>query len=60
MRRIPETTLTRDECLRRAMELDWLADQCPRPEAGAECWAQARYWRSLALRARPRLDGQRA
>jgi len=49
MRRITGTTLTRAECLRRAEELDWLADQAPLEAARAELWAKARKWRSLAL-----------
>jgi len=49
MRRATGTTLTRAECLRRAEELAWLADQAPLEAARADLWAKARKWRSLAL-----------
>jgi hypothetical protein len=51
MRRIPVPTQSRDECLRRAAELEWLAENCRDARAHAELLDKARLWRSLALRA---------
>lgn len=53
MQRMERTSHTREQCLRRAGELDWLADNAPSAEAAAQLWAEARMWRSLALVARP-------
>jgi hypothetical protein len=53
MRRIATTTKTREECLGRAIELEWMADNSPSPAGAAYAWDQARLWRSLALLARP-------
>jgi hypothetical protein len=47
------TTETREQCLGRAAEWQWLADNSPNPRAAARAWDQARLWRSLALIARP-------
>ena len=53
MWRITETTLTREHCLRRALELEWLSENSRSPNGGAQAWAEARRWRSLALVAKP-------
>jgi hypothetical protein len=49
MRVVGETSHTRAECLRRAQELDWMAENAPSPKGAAQAWAEARWWRSLAL-----------
>lgn len=52
MRRIAETTETKERCLGRALEFEWLAENSLRPSAVAYALYRARYWRSLALVAR--------
>ena len=54
------TQLSKRDCLRRAAELEWLAENCPSAAAAAEAWAKARTVRSLALVAadEPPEDGQ--
>jgi hypothetical protein len=57
MRRIGTTTKTREECLRRALEYEWLAGNGPHTAGAAYAWDQARFWRSLALVAQPAASG---
>lgn len=53
MRRITGTDVSREECLRRALECEWLADGGGSAAGSAYAWDRARLWRSLALVARP-------
>jgi hypothetical protein len=47
MRTIRSTDKSKEECLRRALEYEWMADNSPNPNAAAYDWDQARLWRSL-------------
>jgi len=49
MRRITAVGLSRPECLRRAIEYDWLLNNCRTEEAAAFFFDRARLWRSRAL-----------
>ena len=49
MWRITGTTFTREECLRRALQEDWMSENVPSRDGAARAWAMARKWRSLAL-----------
>ncbi len=53
MRRITGTTRTREYCLGRALDYDWLSENSRAADRGAWAWDRARLWRSLALVARP-------
>jgi hypothetical protein len=48
MRVIRGTSRTQEECLRRALEYEWLAENSPDPNAAAYAWDRARLWRSLS------------
>jgi hypothetical protein len=47
------TDKTREECLRRAWELDWLTENSVSQAGAALAYDRARLWRSLALVALP-------
>jgi hypothetical protein len=53
MRRIVSSPWSREECLRRAREDEWLAQQCRSAAGAAELFDRIRLWRSLALVAAP-------
>lgn len=53
MRRIVSSPWSREECLRRAREDEWLARQCRSAAGAAELFDRIRLWRSLALVAAP-------
>ena len=53
MWRVKQTDMTREACLRRAVELEWLAENSPTRKGWAVSLYEARRWRSLALVARP-------
>ncbi|WP_152536299.1 hypothetical protein [Mesorhizobium loti] len=49
MWRVTNTSFTQQECLRKALEYSWLAENSRSEAAAAYAFYQARYWRSLAL-----------
>ena len=53
MRRIVSSPWSREECLRRAKEDEWLAQQCRSAAGAAEIFDRIRLWRSLAVVAAP-------
>jgi hypothetical protein len=53
MRRVTETEITREACLRRSLDYEWAAENSPNPKGAVEAWDKARSWRSLALVAKP-------
>jgi hypothetical protein len=53
MRVIRSTSRTKEECLRRALEYEWMAENSPAPNAAAYAWNRARLWRSLSYVADP-------
>jgi hypothetical protein len=53
MRVIRGTSRTQEECLRRALEYEWLAENSPDPNAAAYAWDRGRLWRSLSYVANP-------
>jgi hypothetical protein len=60
MRRMTTTNKTREECLKRARELDWMAENSVSRDGAAYAYDQARLWRSLALIALPAgIEGKR-
>jgi len=52
MWRVTKTPFTQQECLRRALDYAWLAENSRCEAAAAYAFYQARRWRSLALVAR--------
>jgi hypothetical protein len=52
MWRATNTSFTRQQCLGKAMEYEWLAENSRSQRAAACAFYQARYWKSLALVAR--------
>jgi hypothetical protein len=52
MLRVTNTSFTQKECLRKAAEYAWLAENGSDAAAAAFAFYQARRWRSLALIAR--------
>jgi hypothetical protein len=53
MRIIRSIDESKEECLQRAREYEWMADTSPNPHAAAYCWDRARLWRSLYYVAKP-------
>jgi hypothetical protein len=53
MRRVQPTNLSREQCLQRALDCEWRAEDVPAPALRAIIWDEARWWRSLALVATP-------
>lgn len=49
MWRVTNTSFTQNECLQKAVEYDWLAENSRGEAAAAYAFYQARRWRSLAL-----------
>lgn len=49
MRRVTNTSNTQQECLRRAAEYTWLAENSRSEAAATYAFHQARRWKSLAL-----------
>jgi len=47
---------TREQCLARAAELEWQAEECPDRAYAAVLWRNARTLRSMALTAPSRQD----
>jgi hypothetical protein len=58
MRRVTNTSIGQQECLRRAAEYTWLAENSRCEAAAAYAFHQARRWRSLALVAEVRGSGE--
>jgi tetratricopeptide (TPR) repeat protein len=56
VRRITSIDSSRAECLRHALEYDWLATYCETAQGVAFFFDRARLWRSLALVAHPETD----
>lgn len=53
MRRITRPAETREECLRRATDYEWLAREAPAKAGADHAWHMSRLWRGLALAAAP-------
>ena len=53
MRRVTQTEMTREACLRRSLNFAWAAENSANAKGAAEAWDKARWWRSLALVAKP-------
>ena len=49
MWRVTNTSFTQQQCLQKALEYSWLAENSRSEAAAAYASYQARYWRSLAL-----------
>ena len=56
MRRMTTINASNAECLRRALEYDWLTKHCETNAGAAFFFDRARLWRSLALVAYPELE----
>jgi hypothetical protein len=41
------TEQTKEECLRRALEYEWLMENCTTLEGEGYFWHRARYWKSM-------------